>query len=120
VYHSEEDGSDTSAIKIFNIYFIVFIRVSKMAESFSGDYKSNSSDLDPESDVWTFLTVVNKGITFEYVVPSFPVIHTNLTEVRLQWVNCEEDIEVFDSCTHDCASYTISRCVFVDKFLIHF
>jgi len=57
-----------------------------------------------ESDVWTFLTILSKGITFEYVVPSFPVIRTKLTEVKLQWVNCKGELEVFDGFAHDCTA----------------
>ena len=58
-----------------------------MAESGGSKTNNERNDHEPESEVWTFLTVLNKGITFEYIVPSFPVIRTNLTEVKLQWVN---------------------------------
>ena len=37
-------------------------------------------------------------------MPSFPVIRANLTEVKLQWVNCEGDVEAFDGFAHDCAA----------------
>lgn len=66
--------------------------------------ESVTSDFEVEDDVWTFLTVLGKGITFEYVVPSFPVIRANLTEVKLQWVNCEGELEIFDGFARDCAA----------------
>ena len=72
-----------------------------MAESTTGsDYEVEESD----GDVWTFITVLSKGTTFEYVVPNFPVICAKLTEVKLQWVNCGGDLEVFDGFTRDCAA----------------
>ena len=42
-----------------------------MAESVTSDFEAGGEE-------WTFLTVLGKGITFEYVVPSFPVFRANL------------------------------------------
>ena len=51
-----------------------------MAESIASDFEAGDEE-------WTFLTVLGKGITFEYVVPSFPVFRANLTELKLQCAN---------------------------------
>ena len=58
-----------------------------MAESVTSDFEAGGEE-------WTFLTVLGKGITFEYVVPSFPVFRANLTEVKLQWANREGELEL--------------------------
>ena len=50
------------------MFYIVF----KIAESVTSDFEA-------EDEEWTFLAVLGKGITFEYVVPSFPVFRANLT-----------------------------------------
>ena len=68
-----------------------------MAESVTSDFEAGGEE-------WTFLTVLGKGITFEYVVPSFPVFRANLTEVKLQWANREGELEVFDGFARDCAA----------------
>ena len=68
-----------------------------MAESVTSDFEAGDEE-------WTFLTVLGKGITFEYVVPSFPVFRANLTEVKLQWANREGELEVFDGFARDCAA----------------
>ena len=47
-----------------------------MAESVTSDFEAGDKE-------WTFLTVLGKGITFEYVVPSFPIFRANLMEVKL-------------------------------------
>ena len=41
----------------------------------------------------TFITVLTRGITFEYILPSFPVIRAKLME---KWVNYEGELDVFD------------------------
>ena len=65
-----------------------------MAESIASDFEAGAEE-------WTFLTVLGKGITFEYVVPSFPVFRAKL---KLQWANRKGELEVFDGFAHDCAA----------------
>lgn len=48
------------------------------------------------------ITVLAKGNTIDYVVPSFPVFSAKLTEVKLQWENCKGEMEVFDGFVRDC------------------
>ena len=75
-----------------------YIPIFKRAESVT-------SDVEAGDEEWTFLTGLGKGITFEYVVPSFPVFRANLTEVKLQWANCEGELEIFDDFARDCAAF---------------
>ena len=65
-----------------------------MAESVTSDFEAGDEE-------WTFLTVLGKGITFKYVMPSFPVFRA---EVKLQWANHEGELEVFDGFARDCAA----------------
>ena len=57
----------------------------------------------PEAVSLTVLTILDKGITFEYVVPSFPVVRENLTEVKLQYEGNGGEPLVFDGFARDCA-----------------
>lgn len=61
-----------------------------------------SDDMEAEFADLTMITILAKGNTVDYVVPSFPVFSTRLTEVKLQWENCEGELEVFDGFAHDC------------------
>lgn len=51
---------------------------------------------------FVLITVLAKGDTIEYVVPSFPVFGAKLTEVKLQWESCEGEIMVFDGFARSC------------------
>ena len=75
-----------------------------MAES---SHSSNACDGEVEGSEaasWTLLTILDKGITFEYVVPSFPVVCKNLTEVKLQYEGDGGEPLVLDSFACDCAA----------------
>lgn len=69
-----------------------------MVESVTSNYPLSNCEV--KDDVWTFLTVLGKGIMFEYVIPNLLVIRASLSEVKLQWVNCEGEVEVFDGFAH--------------------
>ena len=48
------------------------------------------------------VTVLAKGDTFLYTVPSFPVFKATLQQIRLQWEETNGDIKVFDGFTKKC------------------
>ena len=50
---------------------------------------------EPHED-FVLITILSKGDTIDYVVPSFPVFGAKLTEVKLQWDSCEGEVMVFD------------------------
>ena len=48
------------------------------------------------------ITVLAKGNTFLYIVPSFPVFNATLQEVKLQWEAPGGEIHVFDGFARQC------------------
>ena len=48
------------------------------------------------------ITVLSKGFTIDYVIPSFPVYEAKLVEVKLRWRNSCGELEVFDCFARDC------------------
>ena len=48
------------------------------------------------------LTVLSKGDTINYIVPSFPVYSTELVEVKVQWEDEDGSLLVFDAFTRKC------------------
>jgi len=50
----------------------------------------------------TYLAVVEKGKTFTYVVPSFPVYKAELQEIKLQYTDSKGDPQVFDGLARKC------------------
>jgi len=76
-----------------------------MAESSHSNDLGNDGKVEgPEAVSWTLLTILDKGITFEYVVPSFPIVRENLTEVKLQYEGDGGEPLVFDGFARDCAA----------------
>ena len=53
-------------------------------------------------EVLTEITVLAKGDTVEYIIPSFPVFGTRLTEVKLQYESNEEELMIFDGFARHC------------------
>ena len=52
-------------------------------------------------EVLTTITVLAKGDTVEYIIPSFPPFGARLTEVKLQYES-DEGLMVFDGFAHHC------------------
>lgn len=68
------------------------------------DDRTNDSDefqLKGEREC-TKITVLTKGNTFLYVVPSFPVFKAKLQEVKLQYTDGEGNIHMFDNFARKC------------------
>lgn len=57
-----------------------------------------AENLDPHVQDFSMLTVLKKGRSISYIVPSFPVVTVLLCEVTMQW----EDEEVFDGFMREC------------------
>lgn len=51
---------------------------------------------------FVLITVLAKGSTINYVVPSFPVFGAKLTEVKLQWDDGGEEVMIFDGFARSC------------------
>ena len=48
------------------------------------------------------LTVLSKGDTIHYIVPSFPVYSAELVEIKVQWEDEDRSLLVFDAFTRKC------------------
>ena len=57
---------------------------------------------DERSEDFVVLTILVKGCTFNYVVPSFSVFNVNLTEVKLQREDGDGEVHSFDGFARDC------------------
>ena len=52
---------------------------------------------------FVILTILSKGCTFNYFVPSFPVFNVNLMEAKFQWEDGNgEAVHIFDGFACDC------------------
>ena len=55
---------------------------------------------------FSVLTILAKGNTFNYIVPSFPVFNADIVEVKFQWEEIHEDrsteLHVFDGFARNC------------------
>jgi len=64
------------------------------------------ADDDRMYDDFVEVTVLAKGNTIHYVVPSFPVFNAELVEVKLQWEEYREglppELHVFDGFARKC------------------
>jgi len=61
-----------------------------MAESVESDSDHSEECTDnlhetEEFENFSILTILNKGNTFNYVVPSFPIFNADIVKVKLQW-----------------------------------
>ncbi len=48
------------------------------------------------------MTVLQKGRSFQYMIPSFPVFTVTLREVKLQWEDDNGDLHLFDGFMREC------------------
>lgn len=56
-----------------------------------------------DDDFYVEITVLAKGNTLSYIVPSFPVFKVALQEVKLQWEERGDKTHVFDGFARQCA-----------------
>ena len=71
----------------------------------SSHESSDESVGDLRKFIAKFLTVLAKGNTFKYIIPSFPAYNAKIVEVKLHWEKCEDGsskLRVFDGFAQLC------------------
>ena len=64
--------------------------------------KDESRDVEVEPKIEVVITVLAKGDTFVYTVPSFPVYKPTLQQVKLQLEESSGEVKVFDGFAKQC------------------
>jgi len=78
-----------------------FFSQHKVYQALSED-RGEDNEEEIDCNILTRITVLVKDNTIDYVVTSFPVVWARLVEVKLEWVNCQGEIETFDGFVRDC------------------